>query len=330
MSRRNLFPCLLLTALTLAPRARAQSQTTPGGLFKQGRDLMEQHKYAEACRLFAEGHRLDPKANGILLNLAECMKLLGRTATAWNLYNDSEFAFKREHDEDRAAYAHQQATALEPKLSKLRINATDTPGLTIRRDDEEVGKPLWGIAVPADPGEHKIEATAPGYLVWTTTVKIGLEGDLRTVEIPALSKSGPQVVKPASQVEARPAEAPAPAWGARRTAGVVIGGVGIASVIAGAIAGGLAMKKGSDSKASCAPDLTWCYPDGYALQNDGRTLANVSNATLAIGGAAVVAGVVLFLTAPRGGAQPKANAAWMSLGPTAGAGEGGVVLLGGF
>ncbi len=39
---------------------------------------------------------------------------------------------------------------------------TSLEGLQVKRDGVLIEKTLWGIAVPVDPGEHAISATAPG------------------------------------------------------------------------------------------------------------------------------------------------------------------------
>lgn len=321
----RLLPLVFAAVLTV-PAASSFSSTaaaqTPADIFRQGRTMMEQKKYAAACPLFAEAHRLEPKAVGILLNLAECYKQIGKKASAWSAYNEAEFLAKKDSDVERVQFAHAEATALEPTLAKLRIDAKDTPGLVIRRDDENVGKGLWGTAFPIDPGEHKIEATAPGYRVWSTVVKVGVTPELQVVAIPPLSKD---VVEPAPSPSAAPAAAQVPFWSGRRVAGVAVGAAGIAGLAVGAAFGGLVAGKVSDSKATCSEDGKYCTEPGLTLRRDANGLANASNAAFAIGGAATLAGIILFATAPS--SAPKASGK-LTLNPVAGAGMTGLVIDG--
>ena len=64
-----ILPLSALTLLALTPQASAQD---PLALFKQGRALVEQGKWAQACPLFEEAHRLQKDAIGITMNLADC------------------------------------------------------------------------------------------------------------------------------------------------------------------------------------------------------------------------------------------------------------------
>src|SRR5262249_15309132 len=118
------------------------------------------------------------------INLANCYKQIGKTASAWAQFKEAAFQARKSQQPEREAAANQEVANLEPKLSKLQINAADTPGMIIRRDGKEVGKGALGIPVAVDPGPHTIEATAPGYTVWSTTVEIGKESDMKTVAIP--------------------------------------------------------------------------------------------------------------------------------------------------
>jgi hypothetical protein len=287
------------------------------GLFKQGRELAEKGKWAEACPLFAEASRLEPNAVGIKLNMAECYKHVGKTASAWNAYNAAEFLAKKDNDNNRAQFAHNEAAQLEPKLSKLKINAKDTPGLQIRRDDSEVAKGLWGTVIPVDPGEHKIEATAPGYSVWTTIIKIGPEKDLQTIEIPELTKA----IEPE-----KPGSRPNPAL---RPAAFAVGGVGAAGLIVGGIFGGLALGSKGTLTTEC-PNNVCSTQKGKDARASAGTQALVSTVSLSVGGAALATGVVLFVLSTRGGAPKSDEAPRTSLVPTFGPQSGGLTLVGSF
>src|ERR1700721_2873194 len=83
--------CLLSLGLCLfgnmfASTASAQPSTSDkemaAQLFEDGRTLLEQGQFAQACPKLEESQSLDP-GGGTLLNVALCHEKEGRTATAW-------------------------------------------------------------------------------------------------------------------------------------------------------------------------------------------------------------------------------------------------------
>lgn len=80
-------------ASTEAPPSR-QAQPAPASpsdtaradeLFREGRTLMEQGRYTEACEAFAESMSYE-RALGTLLNLATCVERSGDTQRACSLF----------------------------------------------------------------------------------------------------------------------------------------------------------------------------------------------------------------------------------------------------
>lgn len=174
------------------------------------------------------------------------------------------------------------------------------------------------------PGAHVVEAAKVGKLSWRTTVTIETGARATTVQVPAL------VDAPATPPEA--AAGTRPFWGPQRIVGVAVGGAGVVGVVVGAVFGGITFGKVSASKANgnCTPNLSTCNAVGEQLQHDANTTASVSNAAFAIGGAALVAGVVVFFTAPHADAGPAPSGAWVRVAPVADAGMTGVLVRGGW
>lgn len=184
--RHFVFLFSLVFVAGLARDARADAATAQA-LFDQGKKLMGEKKYAEACPKFEESQKLDPGL-GTQTNLAICYESMGRTASAWSLYLDVAGQAKATNQTDREKKARDAAKALEPKLSKLTIEVASPPeGLEVRRNGQVVGQATWGTPVPVDPGEIKVTAMAPSRKLWEKTIKIEKPGET-TVKIPELEK----------------------------------------------------------------------------------------------------------------------------------------------
>src|SRR5262249_28260541 len=92
-----------------------------------------------------------------------------------------------------------------------------------------------------------------------------------------------------------------------RPVGLAAIGIGAAGFVAGAIAGGLAIKKHGDLAAVCDPQGGCTGQqgaiDGYHL------LTTLSDVGIVVGGALAVTGVVVVATAPKTGAAKSARVA---------------------
>jgi serine/threonine-protein kinase len=276
---------LLTTPRLRAAEPSAADQAAADALFREAQGMIAAGRASEACPKFEAAQRLEPTV-GTQLNLADCYERVGRTASAFGMFQDSEAAARKAGDKARQQAALARAKALEGKLSRLTIlvaPANRPPGLEVKQDGRPVVEAMWGSAIPVDPGEHAMEAWAPGRVRWRGTAVVGPDGAVAMVGIPEL------------------AAAPLPPgwWGAQRVAGVAVAGAGVAGAIVGAVFGARAISKNNASKASCSPtDSNLCNDTGVSLRHDAKTAGTVSTAALAAGGAMVVGGVVLFFTAP--------------------------------
>jgi len=331
MSKRSQIAGLLIAsvALALAPRAHAdaaEDRAAADALYEEAGRLMKADRWAEACPKLETSQRLDP-GTGTLIRLGYCYAHEHKTASAWAAFNEAAGLAQKGHD-GRADDAAKQAKLLEPQLSRLVLEIAPEnrgPGLQIRRDGKAVDPGLLGSAVPVDPGSHAIEATQPGKEAWTTTIQIEAKPGVTTVRVPVLAPAAApaEVTGPVAAPvpgEAAP-NAPSFTWTPQRRAGVGVGSVGIAGALLGAIAGGLTLSKAGEAKSHCQPMgiATACDPTGLSLRGDARTLANVANVALGVGGAAVVVGVVVFATAPSGGVAQPPSALRIQVGPAIGA-----------
>jgi len=290
--------------LVAAAPAIAHAQASPAAekLFRYGKQLMGEHKIAEACTAFEASEKAEHDV-ATVLNLADCREKNQQLATSWGLF--LEAASQTRTDPSMARFhkvARQRAAAIEPRLSYLTVNVPDesrVDGLVVTRDGVVIPPGAWNRAIPVDGGDHVIAGKAPGHEPWSTKVTMAAEGDKQAVEVPKF-KELPKLVEPqpATTGAALTAEPePSPFTGRRKVAlGVVAGGVVAAGVGVGF--GLSARNLHSDALATCPPSA--CTPtDADAatrLEHKGHTRALIADAAFGVAGAAVVAGAILWLT----------------------------------
>lgn len=313
----SLCGALVASASVVAQPAQAQTDSAAArALFTEGRSLMDDERYAEACPKFEESLRLD-HGMGTQFNLAHCWEKIGRTASAWALFLDVAAAAKASDQPRREAAARDRAKALQPKLTRLRIDLPDAPAdAVVERDGQEVGKAAWGIATPVDPGTHVVRVSAPGKDPWSDEIDVPAAARTFSVTVPALTDAPapPPSATPSDQAQA-PVEADldAPSDGGsngQQVAALVVGGVGLAAAATGTV---FALQSRSDNNAA----LKLCrVPDGMGregcaggaaeqeqhtqLVNDaerGRLLGFIG---FGVGGAALVTAIILYVTADGG------------------------------
>lgn len=293
---------LVCVAWLLATRSSyADKMTDAEELFRRAKALMAEDKHGEACPLLEESQRLDPQM-GTLLNLAICHESTGRLASAWGEFRAVEQQARAAHRDDRVKLARERAASLEPRLSRVEIVVSDearVAGLVVRVDGEEKGEPLWsGFAV--DPGTRTVEISAPGKKTASLSVTVDEEGAVVPVVLPTLEDEPAAGLTPDDGVHKGPRDDAYAANRSRRTAGLVVGGIGVATMAAGGVFGVLAVVQHSDAVAACPQP---CVAGSEAARAaDGGTdralvFANVANVVLPIGLVAAVVGGYFFLGA---------------------------------
>lgn len=278
---------LCATLATWSGTALAGDKAMAESLFLAGKKLMEQGKLDEACPKFAESMRIEP-AVGALLNLALCHERQGKTASAWAEYKQAATMAKAEGQMDRVEGALELASKLEPTLSRLTIEApTPRTGMKVLRDGQEIGGGALGVAVAVDPGDHAIEASAPGHAPWSTTVTVGPKGDHQTVAVPLL----------------QPADEPDDDGDGDGSAlhyglAAAVTGVSLVGLVLGSVFGAQASSKWDDAQTQCPEAPAYCDAAGVKLSEDAEDAATVSTVGFVLGTAALIGAVVLWITAP--------------------------------
>jgi serine/threonine-protein kinase len=317
-------------------QASADEKVAAEALFDEGKRLLAEGQLAPACEKLESSQRIDP-AVGTLLYLAECYEKSGRTASAWATFREASSAARASGQLDRARIGQERAARLEPGLIRLTIRVENDnaaiEGFQVKRRGEVVARGLWGVPVPVDPGEQLIEASAPGYQPYSQRLSVDKQPGtatipplvkLVTVEPPPTSAPPPPLVAPV--VAPPPVESPAPS-SAQATVGITVGIVGLVGLGAGTYFG-LRAKSKNDQALPLCPRTPKCdTQDGATFSDQANTAATLSNITFGVGGAALVGGTILLLTAP---SKPRKSGLDFHLVPVAGQNQVGAHLAGSF
>lgn len=270
---------------------------------------MEKGRFAEACPKLQESLRIDP-GMGTQFNLAHCWEQLGLTASAWGLFLDVAAAAESSGQRKRERAARQRAAALEPKLSRLRIDVVaPAPGMKIMRAGEEVGEGAWNTDVPIDPGTYQIEASAPDKHAWAGEVVVEKPGETASIEVPPLQDLAPPVVE-APEPEAAPAPVAMEDQGSG--AGRTVATLALSAVAVGGIATGVVFAIQAKNETSAAKKLctggdngaTCTGVDGGIAERDealghrdnAKRAALISYVGLGVGAAALVGTTIMLFT----------------------------------
>lgn len=288
-------------------------------LFVEAKRLMGEQHVAEACRAFEKSQELDP-AIGTQFNIADCYEREGRLATAYRQFRDLRDVLVRVGD-DRAPQADARARALEPRLPHVTIAipwANTVAALVVTRDDETVEPTEFGVAIPVNPGPHKVRVRATNKKDYELTVQAA-EGKSEVIDVPPLADVERQVVVRRTGFS-------------QRTLGLVVGGVGLAAVGTSVVLG-LVAKGNYDSAVDGCTDLgdRWQCPPGNKSGDaaSAQSMGTVATIVGGIGGAAVITGAALWLFAPKNAkAGESTTARAIRVVPVVGASNAGFVLSG--
>ena len=329
-ARSSLGFAIAAWAWALTSNVDAQDIAAAEALFNKGATEFNAGHYDVACPALDESYRIDPRP-GALFTLAECQNKRGAIATAVARYE--EFlrlaaglpSPQRDRQAERVLIASQQKERLTPDVPTLtlRLGSTLGPATSITRDGTAVGAASLDVPIPVDPGEHRVVFVPQAGGSHEIVLRIA-RGERRVVELQAEpvipTQPGPTVppapsipvapapLAPPAKAEPTPPAAPTPSatvtparddlpqTSPRRIIAYAVGGVGVAAVTVGTVAGVLALARKRTVEEECVEHI--CSAAGLDAVDQGRTFAAVSTATLVVGSAAVAGGALLFLTAP--------------------------------
>ena len=302
----GLLCALLLSVLSGAAAQGASDKAAAEALFNRGLALMRDGKYQEACERLEQSQSIE-RGIGTMLYLAECYEKLGKTASAWALFREASSLAQAGGQAERAEAGKRRAEKLEKSLSRLTIQVpavNKVTGLEIQDNGAAVHPSVWSYAAPVDPGMHRIQAKAPGYLSFTKDIKVDEAGSAE-LEVPLLTRdeNAPVASAPSAQETARKAspsrgEAPSGRMSTQRLVGLSIAGAGaLAVVVGGALGIRAIVKKGDAEDKGCVDSK--CPDSGFDAHEKAHKASNASTGFWAAGGVLLVGGLVTYFIAPK-------------------------------
>ena len=178
--------CVTLAATPLSAQSAAD-KATARQLAVQGIKLYGDGKYSEALDKLERAQTLyDAPVH--LLYIARCQHKLGMLVESAETYRrlvrvplgvDAPQAFR-----DAISDGKKELSQVEPKVPTLRVDVqpANVQGLQLSIDGVQVSAAVVGIERPINPGQHKIEVSAPGYQPAASTVALG-KGEKKAVNM---------------------------------------------------------------------------------------------------------------------------------------------------
>jgi PEGA domain len=330
-----LAPIALLSAKpSAAGEPSAADKETSRNLYAEGVRLLDAHDYAGAESACRGAHAIVrvPTASRCL---GRALEGLGRLVEARDVFLEAVHypAVSGEPAvfTDARIEASAEAEALASRIPSVVIvvaGSPDTTRLHATIDGAAIASDTVRLPRKVDPGRHVIVVSAPGFQEARAEVTVP-EGQEERVAIDLQRAGGDETSTTPSSPTAgtgHAVESPTAAEsGGRKLLAFVVGGVGIAGLAVGSVVGLMAGSKWSSAKTDCG---SGCGPNDPAQQekSDAATMGNVSTVGFVAGGALVVAGLVLYMTAPSG----STGSAGLRVVPSASAGGGGISLRGAF
>lgn len=123
-----------------------------------------------------------------------CLEQAGKLASAKAAFHDALGQAIKDGRDDRKSIALERIAALAPRLSTITVEVSaeaEVPGIVVSFDGVTLSRIAWGIPTAVDGGEHRVEATAPGFAPWRAVVQVAPEGHAARVEVHAPSPQPP-------------------------------------------------------------------------------------------------------------------------------------------
>jgi hypothetical protein len=296
----------LASALASPAAARADVDPLEAPLNQARKGMQFRETLDAACAWFEETYRRTSRGD-VLLNLAECHRRQGKTASAFAEFDKAISIGAQVKFPEAVAVATQLRDDLARHLSRLTVHVPAETAALAKLTVEVDGKPLapagWNTPAPHDPGAVVVTAVAPGHKPFSQRIDLGADSDNKTVDVVLENEAPPPPVAPPPPP--KPHLGPAPIWP------WFVGGAGVALSVA-AIAFEVDSKSagsaldancGGPTRDACRPTYDFAPVRAHELRSFGLFVGLGVAGVAAMGTAAVV-----LITARRPKAEPRASA----------------------
>ena len=308
MSASNVRASVLVVigaALLGGGSARAEDAGLAQEMFERGRQSMANEDYRRARTQFEMSYHAEP-ALGALLNLAVCEEKLGLWKDALK-HLDQGLQVSDAQDRRRPSVAARfdELRARIPHLV-VRSRAPLAPSVAVTLDAVAIDAGSLGASLPVDPGPHTLRCEGERGALCShefeahegESIEWWIDLDSKPVAAPVLAvQPSPPVLRVATLDRTRHGPSALALW---------TGGVGLASLALGLVAGAEVLHAKSTMATHCDP--TGCDGEGVSAAASGKAWSWVS--TLATGAGALGLGTAVVIALyPRSTPGPSAEVA---------------------
>jgi hypothetical protein len=301
-----------LAAVGAAPTARADAESDAKDLFARARDLRNKGDCAGAVPYFRKAYKVYPNGLGSLRNVAECEEQIGHWASSRRAWLDIKRALvtmaqdaKYDGWEKDAADA---ATRLQPKVATVFVDVTvksptaegpanEKSGVEVFVNGENLGTTLVGTPLERDPGNYRVRVQAQYATPVEAEVTLAA-GDakhvaLRLVQTPPATAAGGGAAgagageQPGAVIETDTGKG-------KRTAGIVLIGIGAAALIGSGVTFLIRSGAKSDVDSQC-PSHMGCSTDLQSTVDKGKLMSTLTTILFPVGLVAAGTGIGLFV-----------------------------------
>lgn len=292
----RLVPALLAAlVLSTAPAFADEAGDSAAVLYQEGAELASQGKWSEARDKFAGAVALRATPVG-LFNLAQAERNLGLTASAKRHFVSARSLAEREGADDVRRLADEALASLAGRVPKLTLKLPADAAKVEARVDDRPAEIVQG-ELELDPGTRRLTVTAAGEKPFVREVRIA-DGERQAIEV-RFAKPAP----PPPPVAPRPKPAPKPVEetsGGPPAGALILSGVGVASLVVGAVFHVRRNDKLDEAAAPCTRTGSgWSCPAGLdkdpehqRLKDDAQKAEVWRNVALGVGAGALIAGGV--------------------------------------